>query len=90
MLFTLRNAFIQALQAKEVLELARQNLSYYDQVISINRDRYNAGDYNSKISDGSRQPELSRPERRASPIRPPPRIAILRSLMVGVYEGGDA
>jgi hypothetical protein len=31
--------------------------------------------------EGSRQPELSRPERRASPIRPPPRIAILRELM---------
>ncbi len=41
-------------------------------------------------SDGSRQPELSRPERRASPIRPPPRIAILRSLMARVYEPGDA
>src|SRR5437660_3436101 len=32
-------------------------------------------------SPASRQPELSRPESRASPIRPPPRIAILRSLM---------
>ncbi len=32
-------------------------------------------------SEGSRQPELSRPERRASPIRPPPRMAILRELM---------
>src|SRR5256885_9504096 len=28
------------------------------------------------ISEASRQPELSKPERRASPIRPPPRIAI--------------
>jgi hypothetical protein len=32
-------------------------------------------------SDGSRQPELSRPERRASPIRPQPRIATLCALL---------
>lgn len=44
LLFTLRNAFVQTLQAKAILELARQNLTYYDQVISINRDRYSAGD----------------------------------------------
>lgn len=44
LLFTLRNAFVQTLQAKAVLELARENLTYYDRVLSINRDRYNAGD----------------------------------------------
>jgi cobalt-zinc-cadmium efflux system outer membrane protein len=44
LLFTLRNAFVQTLQAKAVLELARQNLTYYDQVISVNRDRFTAGD----------------------------------------------
>src|SRR5215472_9092776 len=44
LLFTLRNAFVQTLQAKAILELARQNLAYYDQVLSVNRDRFNAGD----------------------------------------------
>jgi cobalt-zinc-cadmium efflux system outer membrane protein len=44
LLFTLRNAFVQTLQAKAILELARENLAYYDQVLSVNRDRFNAGD----------------------------------------------
>ena len=44
LLFNLRNAFVQTLQAKAVLELANQNLAYYDQVLSVNRDRFNAGD----------------------------------------------
>jgi cobalt-zinc-cadmium efflux system outer membrane protein len=44
LLFTLRNAFVQTLQAKAILDLARQNLSYYDQLLSVNRDRFNAGD----------------------------------------------
>src|SRR6516164_2576950 len=44
LLFTLRNAFVQTLQAKAILELANQNLAYYDQVLSVNRDRFNAGD----------------------------------------------
>jgi len=44
LLFTLRNAFVQTLQAKAILELSRQNLGYYDQVLSVNRDRFNAGD----------------------------------------------
>src|SRR6267143_2538045 len=44
LLFNLRNAFVQNLQAKAILELAQQNLSYYDQVLAVNRDRFNAGD----------------------------------------------
>ena len=44
LLFTLRNAFVQTLQAKAILALARENLAYYDQVLSVNRDRFNAGD----------------------------------------------
>lgn len=44
LLFNLRNAFVQILQAKAVLALARENLSYYDHVISVNQDRYKAGD----------------------------------------------
>ncbi len=42
--FTLRNAFVQALQAKAVLELSTQNLAYYDQLLSVSNDRYKAGD----------------------------------------------
>jgi cobalt-zinc-cadmium efflux system outer membrane protein len=44
LLFTLRNAFVQTLQAKAILALARDNLAYYDQALSVNRDRFNAGD----------------------------------------------
>jgi cobalt-zinc-cadmium efflux system outer membrane protein len=44
MLFTLRSAFVQTLQAKTVLEVAKQDLVYYDHIIQISRDRFNAGD----------------------------------------------
>jgi len=44
MTFTLRSAFVQLLQAKAVLELARADLDYYDHIIQISRDRFNAGD----------------------------------------------
>ena len=44
MLFNLRSAFVQTLQAKAILDLANQNLAYYDQLLSVNRDRFNAGD----------------------------------------------
>ncbi len=44
LLFTLRSAFISALQAKSLLELAEENLTYYDKVIVVNHERYNAGD----------------------------------------------
>jgi cobalt-zinc-cadmium efflux system outer membrane protein len=44
LLFNLRNAFVQALQQKAVLALARDNLSYYDRLLGISRDRFNAGD----------------------------------------------
>jgi cobalt-zinc-cadmium efflux system outer membrane protein len=44
LLFNLRNAFVQTLQAKAVLALARENLSYWDRVLSVSRDRYKAGD----------------------------------------------
>ncbi len=43
LLFNLRSAFVQTLQEKAVLDLAKENLSYYDHVLSVNRDRYNAG-----------------------------------------------
>jgi outer membrane protein, heavy metal efflux system len=44
MIFNLRGAFVQTLQAKAVLELAKADLEYYDRIIQISRDRFNAGD----------------------------------------------
>ncbi len=44
MLFNLRGAFVSALQAKAVLQLAKDNLAYYDKVLQISRDRFGAGD----------------------------------------------
>ena len=44
LLFNLRTAFVQTLQAKAVLALAKTNLSYWDRVLSVSRDRYTAGD----------------------------------------------
>ena len=42
--YTLRNAFVQTLQAKAVLALAIENLAYYDKMLDVNRVRFNAGD----------------------------------------------
>ncbi|MGB6401957.1 MAG: TolC family protein, partial [Candidatus Sulfotelmatobacter sp.] len=42
--FTLRSAFVNTLEAKAVLELARADLDYYDHIIEISRDRFKAGD----------------------------------------------
>lgn len=44
LLFSLRTAFIDTLQAKAVLALAQDNLAYWDRVLSISRDRFHAGD----------------------------------------------
>jgi cobalt-zinc-cadmium efflux system outer membrane protein len=44
LLFNLRTAFVQTLEAKAVLELARADLDYYDKIISISQDRFKAGD----------------------------------------------
>jgi cobalt-zinc-cadmium efflux system outer membrane protein len=44
MLFNLRSAFVSTLQAKAVLQLARDNLVYYDHVLDISRSRFSAGD----------------------------------------------
>lgn len=44
LVFTLRGAFVQILQAKAVLARAQDNLAYYDHVLEVNRARYNAGD----------------------------------------------
>jgi outer membrane protein, heavy metal efflux system len=42
--FTLRSAFVNTLEAKAVLELAKADLDYYDHIIEISRDRFKAGD----------------------------------------------
>jgi cobalt-zinc-cadmium efflux system outer membrane protein len=44
LLFNLRSAFVQTLQAKAVLQVSRENLEYYDHVLKISRDRFEAGD----------------------------------------------
>ena len=43
LIFNLRTAFIQMLQQKAVFALAAENLTYYDHLLDINRERYNAG-----------------------------------------------
>lgn len=44
LLFDLRNAFISTLQAKAVLQLAQDNLAYYDHLLDVSRTRFQAGD----------------------------------------------
>jgi outer membrane protein, heavy metal efflux system len=44
LLFNLRGAFVATLQAKAVLQLANDNLAYYDRVLEISRTRFDAGD----------------------------------------------
>jgi len=43
MIFSLRSAFVQTLEAKAVLDLARADLVYYDKIIEISRARFNDG-----------------------------------------------
>lgn len=44
LLFNLRTAFVGVLQAKAVLRLAQDNLDYYDKILKVSRDRFQAGD----------------------------------------------
>lgn len=44
LIFTLRSAFVQTLQERAILALAEENLSYYDQVLNVGRDRQRLGD----------------------------------------------
>jgi cobalt-zinc-cadmium efflux system outer membrane protein len=44
MLFTLRAAFVQVLEAKAIVDLSKQELDYYDHIIDISRDRFKGGD----------------------------------------------
>jgi cobalt-zinc-cadmium efflux system outer membrane protein len=44
LMFTLRSAFVQTLQAKAVLQNAKENLAYWDRELDVNRTRLKAGD----------------------------------------------
>jgi outer membrane protein, heavy metal efflux system len=44
LMFNLRNAFVQVLQAQAVIQNTRENLDYWDRELEINRKRVNAGD----------------------------------------------
>lgn len=44
LLFNLRNAFVQTLQAKAILGVAKENLNYYDRVLAISRSQLKVGD----------------------------------------------
>ncbi|MDR3723658.1 MAG: TolC family protein [Terracidiphilus sp.] len=44
LLFELRSQFVQTLEAKAVLDLARADLAYYDRIIETSRSRFKDGD----------------------------------------------
>lgn len=44
LLFTLRSAFVSTLQAKAILQLAKDNLDYYDHLLNVSSERFKAGD----------------------------------------------
>jgi len=44
LVYTARTAYVSLLQAKALLDLAEQNIKYYDNIIDLNRTRYEAGD----------------------------------------------
>ncbi|HMF79603.1 MAG TPA: TolC family protein [Bryobacteraceae bacterium] len=43
LLFNVRDAFVRVMQAKAVVGVAKENLDYYDKVLAINKDRFDAG-----------------------------------------------
>ncbi len=43
LLFNLRDAFNRVLLAKAVVQIAQENISYYDRLININRERFKVG-----------------------------------------------
>jgi len=44
LVFNLRSAFVQVLQAKAVLQNAKENLDYWDHELDVNRNRFKVGD----------------------------------------------
>ncbi len=43
LMFSLRDAFDRVLLAKAVVGIAKENIAYYDKLISVNRDRFGVG-----------------------------------------------
>jgi outer membrane protein, heavy metal efflux system len=43
LIFNLRMAFVQTLQSKAIRDLAKENLAYYDHVLDLSNERYQAG-----------------------------------------------
>ena len=43
LLFSLRDAFVRVLQAKAIVSVTKESLDYYDKVLAINQDRFQAG-----------------------------------------------
>jgi cobalt-zinc-cadmium efflux system outer membrane protein len=44
LLFNLRTAFVQALQQKAALSVARESLAFYDRLLDVSRERFKTGD----------------------------------------------
>jgi len=44
LIFALRTAFVQVLQQKAAVAVTRENLEYYDRVLEVSRNRFQAGD----------------------------------------------
>ena len=44
LLFNARTAFVDTLQAKAVLDVTKENLTYYDHLLEVSRERLQAGD----------------------------------------------
>ncbi|MGO4883012.1 MAG: TolC family protein [Bryobacteraceae bacterium] len=44
LIFNLRSAFVEAMQAKAVRDLAKDDLAYFDREFAISQDRFKAGD----------------------------------------------
>jgi outer membrane protein, heavy metal efflux system len=44
LLFNLRTAFVETLQEKAILDLTRENLAFYNRLLSVSSDRLKAGD----------------------------------------------
>ena len=44
LVFNLRSAFVSTLQAKAILQVAKDNLEYWDKELKISQDRFGAGD----------------------------------------------
>ena len=71
LMFNLRNAFVQTLQAKAVLENATENLNYWDRELAVNRTRFKAGDL-AQVDLGRLDKGAQDPDRPQGPGAVPP------------------